>query len=123
MSQRSDYGDKQTDFNFPDKVGTIYIGMKVYVTNGQMGHHHRIDEREIDKIGREYVTLDNGRRFRLADGSEKTEYSKGRMWSSMESYLESTKRERTIEEVKQQIRELGFKMTYDQAVAIKEILK
>jgi hypothetical protein len=113
----------KVQFLFRDGLQPICVGQTVYVTNGQTGHHFRLDECVVKKIGRSLVYF-KGRRepFYLATGYEKTGYARGSVYSSMDAYEHYNKEVRVIREVKAYIGDYVNALNYDQAVQIAHIL-
>jgi hypothetical protein len=108
---------------FVDGIKEVYEGMKVVTTNGQDGHHLFVHETKIEKIGREYITLSDGRRFSLETGKEKTIYAGGKIYTSREAYNTAKNQAQFIYEVSTKLRDILSRLTYEQAVKFDKVLK
>lgn len=109
--------------NFIDGRHEIKEGMKVFVTNGQSGSHFNIYATTVEKIGREFVTVNSNSKYSLATGIQKTEYgAKGQMFSSKEAWEQYSLKVNRINRLTSQLSSYSFKPTYEQAIAIANIL-
>jgi len=108
---------------FADGAKEVEVGMQVVYSNGQSGrHHHMLNESTVEKIGNKLVTLKDGSKFYLEDGTKQTEYTSGRLYSSKEEYDLSVKRAELIHTVERRVKDYSFHMTYDQAIKIAKII-
>lgn len=108
--------------NFADGPKEITVGMKVVYTNGQGGHHYRLHESIVEKVGNKLVTLENGDKFFLEDGNKQSEYVSGRLYSSRAAYDIALQESKVISQVENLIRSYSIEMTYQQAIKIAEIM-
>ena len=106
--------------NFADGPKEITVGMTVVVTNGQLGSHKTVTETKVEKVGRELVTLENGRKYYLENGHQQTEYASGRIYSSKEAYELEKMQGITISKVSQELR--NRHLTYEESIKVSELL-
>lgn len=113
---------KDKMMNFADGLKAITIGMEVAYGNGQGGRHFHLYKSKVKTIGHKLVTLENGDKFYLEDGRMQTQYASGLLYSSKEAYDKDCLEQKIISNVCARIRDIGYKMTFDQAVKIAEIM-
>lgn len=114
--------NKSKIMNFADGPQEITVGMKVVYTNGQGGHHHRLHESTVEKVGNKLATLKNGDKFLLEDGSKQSQYFSGRLYSSRAAYDIALQESKVVSQVENLVRSFTTKMTYQQAIKIAEIM-
>lgn len=107
---------------FVDGIKEIKVGQIVVYSNGQGCRNYRLIESTIEKIGNKLITLKNRDKFYLKDGSKKTIYVSGLLFSSKEAYDLYTEQNQFIIRVEQKLRGYSFRMTYEQAVSISKII-
>lgn len=107
--------------NFKDGPKEVSPGMVVVFTNGQQGKHLRISEEQVEKFGRELVTVGR-RQFYLESGQEKSNYIGGQIFSSLKAYEEWKIQKDFINHVTSETRDRLNHLTYNEALEIAKIL-
>lgn len=110
---------KQKIMKFKDGEQEVVEGMEVFYVfpwarSGYIG--------VIEKVGRKFITLTNGRQFYLHSGLEKTNYRGSVVYSCKEAYGAVRERNKFIEKIKNKMT-ASHQISYDQAVRINLILK
>lgn len=112
--------NKSVIMNFDDGPKEITVGMEVVYGNGQGRHHFRLTETKVEKIGRKYATMENGDQFSLKDGTKKSQYISGKLFSSKAAFDFDTIKNKTIFFVEQSLR--NRHLTYEEALAVASAL-
>lgn len=114
---------KEKMMKFRDGPQLVYVGMKVFSSNGQGGSHFRLEEAVIEKIGNKLITLSNRDQFYLENGQKKSEYTWGGLYSSKAAYDKMTAEAKVINRVQYELsRAWHNNMTYEQAIKVAEIM-
>lgn len=119
---------KAVVFSFRDISKEIKVGDKIYYRPAHLRRTEGGSDYVIQKIGNKLIQIGyelNGRAMTsfYFDGSEKTDYSGGSIYTSREAYLQMCEEQKVIDEVRAFVRDSGYKaISYQQALKIKEIL-